>query len=87
MSIIEESVVLVFIDNEVDKNVVYEEIEKSGIICNIEELKPLQLVKKLKQICNLYKVIFFSSNTLRAVLPTRPVAPTIASLYFFSFIG
>ncbi len=56
MSIIEESVVLVFIDNEVDKNVVYEEIEKSGIICNIEELKPLQLVKKLKQICNLYKV-------------------------------
>lgn len=54
--IIEESVILVFIDCEVDKNVVFEAIEKNGIICNIEELKPIQLVKKLKQICNLYKV-------------------------------
>lgn len=45
-----------FIDLEVDKNVVFEGISKNGIICNIEELKPLQLVKKLKQICNLYKV-------------------------------
>ena len=56
MSIIEESVVIVFTDLEADKNVVFEEIEKNGIICNIEELKPIQLVKKLKQICNLYKV-------------------------------
>ena len=56
MSIIEESVVLVFCDEEADKNVVFEAIEKNGIICNIEELKPIQLVKKLKQICSLYKV-------------------------------
>lgn len=54
--IIEESAILVFIDTEADKNVVFEAISKKGIICNIEELKPLQLVKKLKQICNLYKV-------------------------------
>ena len=56
MDVIEESVILVFVEQEADKNIVFEEISKSGIICNIEELKPAQLVKKLKQICNLYKV-------------------------------
>lgn len=56
MDIIEESVVLVFVEGEADKNVVFEAISKFGIVCNIEELKPIQLVKKLKQICNLYKV-------------------------------
>lgn len=53
---IQESVILVFIDSAADKNVVFEEIAKNGIVCNIEELKPMQLVKKLKQICSLYKV-------------------------------
>lgn len=56
MDIIEESVILVFVENQADKNVVFEAIAKNGIICNIEEMKPHQLVKKLKQICNLYKV-------------------------------
>ena len=54
--IIQESVILVFIELEADKNIVFESIAKNGIVCNIEELKPMQLVKKLKQICNLYKV-------------------------------
>lgn len=35
---------------------VFEAVSKNGIVCNIEEMKPIQLVKKLKQICNLYKV-------------------------------
>lgn len=56
MDVIEESVILVFVDAEVDKNVVFEAVSKNGIVCNIEEMKPMQLVKKLKQICNLYKV-------------------------------
>lgn len=56
MNIIEESVVLVFVEREANKTNVFEAIQKYGIICNIEELKPIQLVKKLKQICNLYKV-------------------------------
>lgn len=56
MDIIEDSVILVFEEISVDKNVVLEKIEKNGIICNIEELKPVQLVKKLKKICELYKV-------------------------------
>lgn len=56
LDIIKESVIIVFMENEVAKNSVFEQIEKNGIICNIEELKQLQLVKKLKQICMLYKV-------------------------------
>ena len=56
MDVIEESVILVFVEQEADKNIVFEEISKNGIVCNIEELKPPQLIKKLKQICNLYKV-------------------------------
>lgn len=69
MSIIEESIILVFITSEADKNVVFEQIEKNGIICNIEELKPLELVKKLKQVCNLYKVNV-DSKTLNYLVET-----------------
>lgn len=69
MSIIEESVILVFIASETDKNVVFEQIDKNGIICNIEELKPLELVKKLKQVCNLYKVNV-DSKTLNYLVET-----------------
>lgn len=56
MDIIEESVILVFVEGIADKNIVFEKIQKNGIVCNIEELKPVQLVKRLKQICSLYKV-------------------------------
>lgn len=56
MDTISESVVLIFAESEADKNSVFEAISENGIVCNIEELKPVQLVKKLKQICNLYKV-------------------------------
>ncbi len=56
IDLINDSVILVFVEIEVDKNIVYEQIEKYGIICDIEELKPIELVKRLKQICNLYKV-------------------------------
>ena len=56
MDTIEELVTLVFCEGEADKNIVFETIEKNGIVCNIEELKPYQLVKKLKGVCNLYKV-------------------------------
>lgn len=56
IDIIKESLILVFMEKEVDKNSVFEVVEKNGIICDIEELKQIQLVKKLKQICMLYKV-------------------------------
>lgn len=54
--IIEENVILVFVEIEADKNIVFEAINKNGIICNAEELTQMEIVKKLKHICNLYKV-------------------------------
>ena len=54
--IIKESVVLVLIEQEVDKNELYKTIEKIGIVCNFEELKPAQIATRIKAICNGYKV-------------------------------
>ena len=54
--IINESVVLVFIENEIEKNSIYNTIEKIGKVCNFEEQKPFQIIKRLKVICDAYKV-------------------------------
>ena len=40
----------------IDKNDVFNIISKLGITCEINELKPQELVARLNQICNLYKV-------------------------------
>lgn len=56
ISIINEMAIIVFLEEEVDKNTVFEVVSKNGVICNVQELKPIQLVAKLKQICSLYKV-------------------------------
>lgn len=53
---IEEENVIVFTEIEVDKNIVYDAIQKKGIISNIEELKPVMIVKRLNHICSLYDV-------------------------------
>ncbi len=62
IDIVKENVILVFVELEVDKNIVFEAIQKDAIICNIKELQPIQLVKKLKQICSLYKVTVDEKN-------------------------
>lgn len=56
LSIINEGVILIFVESEVDKNSVYDLIERTGIVCQIDWLKPNQIVQKLKKICALYKV-------------------------------
>ena len=53
---INSSVILVFIENEAEKNSIYNTIEKIGKVCNFEEQKPFQIIKRLKNICNGYKV-------------------------------
>lgn len=55
-SIIQEAVVLVFVEEEVDKNELYKIIEKYGVVCEFQELKPIQIVARIKAICNAYKV-------------------------------
>ena len=56
MNLIDDSVIIVFIENDVDKNNLYKSIEKNGCICNFERQKPVELAKRIKGICNAYKV-------------------------------
>lgn len=56
VEMINESVILVFVEDDVEKNSIYNTIEKIGKICNFEEQKPFQIGKRLKGICNCYKV-------------------------------
>lgn len=67
IDMINESVILVFVENEVEKNSIYNTIEKIGIICNFEEQKPFQIIKRLKAICNSYKVNV-DENTLQYLI-------------------
>lgn len=67
IEMINSSVLLIFIENEAEKNNVYNTIEKIGIICNFEEQKPFQIIKRLKNICNNYKV-YVDENTLQHLI-------------------
>lgn len=54
---INESVVLVFIEDDVDiKLDLYKTIDKLGTTCKLDYQKPLQIEKRLKGICQGYKV-------------------------------
>ena len=56
IDIIKSSVVLIFIEEEVDKTDLYNTIDKNGIVCEFAFQKPVEIKKRLKQICNGYKV-------------------------------
>lgn len=56
IKVINESVVLIFVEQEVEKNELYKIIENNGVICEFQELKPIQINARIKSICNAYKV-------------------------------
>lgn len=57
IKIINESVILVFIEEEADnKSELYKAIEKKGIVCKVDFQKPIQIEQRIKTICNGYKV-------------------------------
>lgn len=65
IDIINTSVVLVFVEEEVDsKQNLYATIEKLGTVCKFDYQKPIQIEKRMKAICNGYKVEI-EDNTLR----------------------
>lgn len=64
IDMINESVIIIFIEDETEKNTLYDVIDKLGIVCNFEYLKPVQLEENLKKICSMYKVKI-DSDTLR----------------------
>lgn len=63
IKIIEQSVVLVFIEETADSvQKLYKTIEKLGCVCKFEHQKPNQIIARLKGICNGYKVQIDNSN-------------------------
>ena len=65
IKIINEYVVLVFVEEEADsKSVIYKAIEKNGIVCKFDFQKPNQIEQRIKAICNAYKVNI-DSQTMR----------------------
>lgn len=56
MDIINESNVIVFIEENLEKGKLGTVIEKNGVVCNFERQKPVDIQKRLKNICNGYKV-------------------------------
>lgn len=67
INMINESVVLVFVEQEAEKNSIFNTVEKIGKVCNFEEQKPFQIIKRLKTICNSYKVNV-DENTLQYLI-------------------
>ena len=64
IKIIKQSVVLVFIEEDIDtKYELVKVIDKLGIVCNFEFQKPIQLEKRIQAICAGYKVQIDSATT------------------------
>ena len=62
---INKTIVLVFIEEEADsKQNLVATIEKLGVVCKFDFQKPIQIEKRIKAICNGYK-IQIDDNTLR----------------------
>ncbi len=65
IKIINESVVMVFVEEEADsKSVIYKTIEKNGVVCKFDFQKANQIEQRIKTICSAYKVNI-DSQTLR----------------------
>lgn len=64
INIINSSVVLVFVEETIEKQSLLNTIEKYGIVCKFEYQKIPQIEKRIKNICNAYKVNI-NNNDLR----------------------
>ena len=65
IKLINESVVIVFIEEEVDSRLkLFKALEKQGTVCKFDYLKPLQVEQRVKAICNAYGVNI-DNNTLK----------------------
>ena len=56
--LMQEAVVLVFVEQEVEKNELYKVLEQYGVICEFQELKSIQITARLKAICKAYQVLY-----------------------------
>lgn len=63
LAYVNSSIILVFIENEAEKNELFKTIDSNGIVCNFELLKPLELERRIKSICNAYGVKIDTDTT------------------------
>lgn len=56
IKIIEQSVILVFVEEDPEKLELYKTIDKLGTVCYYELQKQVQLIQRLKTICDKYRV-------------------------------
>lgn len=64
---IKEYNIIIFIEDDIEKNALYKVIEKEGIVCNFEKQKQAELSKRLKAIFNGYKVNI-NTDTLKYLI-------------------
>lgn len=69
IKIIEKTNILVFIEEDISKNDLFAAIEKNGVVCNFERLKPIDIKRRLKAICNAYEVNI-EENTMQLFIET-----------------
>lgn len=62
IDIINEAVVIVFIEEIVHKMDLYKTVEKNAVIIETKELKPIEIKNRLKRICAMYKVQISDQN-------------------------
>ncbi|MBQ3145292.1 MAG: DNA polymerase III subunit delta [Clostridia bacterium] len=56
INLINDSTILLFIEEDISKVDLQKVIEENGVVCNFERLKPLDIKKRLQVICNAYEV-------------------------------
>ena len=56
IDIINSTTVIVFIEEDISKCELQKVIEQNGVVCNFERLKPIDIKRRLKGICNSYEV-------------------------------
>ena len=56
INLIKDSTILLFIEEDISKVELQKVIEENGVVCNFEKLKSIDIKKRIKAICNAYKV-------------------------------
>ena len=64
---INEQCCIIFIQGDIEKNALYKQIDKMGVVCNFEIQKPVEIANRLKFIFNAYSVNI-DNNTINYLI-------------------
>lgn len=62
INMINDTTVLIFVEEDVSKCELQKAIEENGVVCNFERLKSIDIKRRLKVICNAYEVNVSEQN-------------------------